>query len=401
MPVRPLRGMVPWIWTGAVGVASLVVLFIAVQESGSSVRATGIALGSWFPTLITLLGTLIAVRQPKNRIAWLLIGIGFAILVEFFLQLLVVAEPASPSLPDLAAVVLVHMALPSAFYMLLLIAFIFPSGRFLSNRQAWAAWPGVIMLPTLFLVAMFTTEIGPPYPSEEQAWTVANPVGFLPASSLDLIITLMILVLILMAVGGAFSLVIRYHHSSLVTKAQIRWMLLATLILGGGLVLVAVTSSSQTIAGALILQVAFASIPLSITIAITRYRLFEIDRIISRTVAYAVIVILLGAVFATGVVWLPTAFGLEDSPLLVAATTLLVAALFNPLRRRVQDAVDRRFNRAHFEARLVEEQFAARLQHAHSAKELTDVLLETVDKSLSPQMTGLWLNSDYIDDSCT
>ena len=284
--------------------------------------------------MITLLGTLIAVRQPENRVAWLLIAIGFTIPVEFFLQLFLGAEPVSPSFLDLAAIVLVHVALPSAHYLLLLIAFLFPSGHFFTHRQAWAAWPGAIMLPTLFLITIFTKEIGPPYPSDVQAWTVANPVGFLPTSALDITITSMIVVPVLMAVGGVFSLIIRYRRSSVLTKAQIRWILFSTLIVGAVLLLVAITDASQKMAGGLLLQVAFVSIPISITVAITRYRLFEIDRIISRTVSYAVIVIVLGTLFATGVVWLPTALGLEGSPILVAATTLLVAALFSRLRKK-------------------------------------------------------------------
>jgi len=158
--------MVLWVWVGVVSVASLVVLFIAVQQPGSPIRATSIALGSWFPAAITLLGALIAVRQPKNRIAWLLIGIGFAVLVEYFLQLFLASEPVSPSSLDLAAIVLVHIALPFAIYLMFLIAFWFPSGRFFTRRQAWAAWPGAIMLSTQFLVTILTKEIGPPYPSE-------------------------------------------------------------------------------------------------------------------------------------------------------------------------------------------------------------------------------------------
>lgn len=393
--MKTLESRFPWFWTGAVAVASLIILTVAVQESGSSVRAAGIAVGSWFPALITLLGSLIAVRQPKNRIAWLLFGIGLAVLVEFSSQLFLIAEPASTSPPSLAALVGVHVALPSALYMFLLIAIIFPSGRFLSNRQALVALPGAILLPVLFLVAMFTKEIGPPYPTEELAWTVTNPIGFLPASLLTLVAAFVFLVLIIMALDGVFLLIFRYHRSSLVTRAQIRWMLLATLILGGGVVLVGVTSSSQTIAGALILQVAFAPIPLCITIAITRYRLFEIDRIISRTIAYALIVGILGLLFAAGVVWIPSALGLEDTPILVAASTLAVAALFNPLRKRVQRAVDKKFNRSSYQAESVIEDFAAQLQQSLSVQQLSDTWLKAVDSQFEPAIFGVWFKPQH------
>ena len=388
--MKTFKSRLPWLWTGAVAIASLLVLFVAVQESGSSARAAGIAIGSWFPSLITLLGTLIAVRQPKNRIAWLLFGIGFAVLVEFFSQLFLIAEPASTSLPSLAAVVGVHVALPSALYMFLLIAIIFPSGRFLSNRQALVAWPGAILLPILFLVTMFTKEIGPPLPSEELAWTVTNPFGFLPASWLELVTAFIVLVLIVMAIGGFFSLTIRYRHSSLVTRAQIRWMLLATLILGGGVVLVGVTNSSQTIAGALILQIAFVPIPLSITIAITRYKLFEIDRIISRTITYALVAALSAGVFV-GLVVVVGSFLPSNNPLVVAGATLAVAALFNPFRQRIQHVVDRRFNRSSYQAEFVSEEFAAKLREPLSTQQITALWSETVEEAMQPQAAGVWL----------
>ena len=138
-----------WIWVGTMGVASLVVLFVAVQQSESAIRAGGIALGFWFPAAMSLLGSLIAIRQPENRIAWLLIGIGFAVLVELFLQLFLSGEPTSPSPLHLAAIVLGHIALPAALYLAFLIPLMFPSGRFFTQRQALAAWPGAIMLPVL------------------------------------------------------------------------------------------------------------------------------------------------------------------------------------------------------------------------------------------------------------
>lgn len=389
--MRPINRAGLWIWTGGVVAASLIVFLVAVQDFGSSVRATNIALAFWFPAVITLLGTLIAIHQPGNLISWLLLGIGLGILVEFHLQLVADVEPVSPSLPDYAAIVVSYSSFPFVLYLLLLIAFVYPTGRFFTRRQAWAKWLGVIMIPAGLLVAMCTEEIGPPFPSDDQAWTVVNPIGFLPTSALDLVTAIMLAGVLAMAIGAVLSLVTRYRRSQLIVRTQIKWMLFATLVLGAGVMLVLITDATQTNAGGLLISVAFTSIPLSITVAITRYRLFEIDRIISRTLSYSAIVALLGLLFAAGVVWLPTALGLEDSPLLVAGTTLLVAGLFNPLRRRVQDAIDRRFNRSHVEARLVAEQFATQLHQAHSFEEIVDLWLKTVNECLNPETSGIWL----------
>ena len=142
---------------------------------------------------------------------------------------------------------------------------------------------------------------------------------------------------------------------------------------------------------------ALGVIPVAITIAVTRYKLFEIDRIISRTVSYALVVGLLVAVFF-GLVTLVTAVLPPDaSDLAIAASTLAVAALFNPLRKRVQHAVDRRFNRSSYQAARLSEQFAARLDQPHTVEEIAELWKQTVNESLQPQASGLWLNPTHND----
>jgi len=385
-----MRRVILWGWVGVVGVGGLFVLFIALEQSGSTVRAGGIALGFWFPMVSTVLGTLIVLRQPGNRIAWLLIGIGFAVLAEFFLQLYLGAQPASPSKLDLVTIVLMHVALPAAIYLALLVPLTFPSGRFISQRQNLVAWPGAIMLSTQLLVTSFTEEIGPPFPPEEQAWTVANPVGFLPTTALDITIAVTIFVLVLTAIGGVFSLVMRYRQSSAVARAQIRWMLFSTSIVGVVLLVVAVTNASESAVGALLLVVAFVIVPVSITVAITRYQLFEIDRIISRTISYAVVVAVLAAVFIGLVALITVLLPAQDS-LAVAGSTLAVAALFNPLRKRVQNAIDRRFNRTAYQADVVIDAFSSRLGEWLTTTQIIEDWQQTVNESLQPGTSSIWI----------
>jgi hypothetical protein len=388
--MRPVRPVILWGWIGVVGVGGLFVLFIALEQSGSTVRAGGIALGSWFPVVSTFLGTLIALRQPGNRIAWLLIGIGFAVLAEFFLQLSLGAQPASPSKFDLVAIVLMHVALPAAIYLAFLVPLTFPSGRFLSQRQNLLAWPGAIMLSTQLLVTSFTEEIGPPFPPEEQAWTVANPVGFLPTTALDITTATTIILLLLTAIGGVFSLVLRYRRSPVVARAQIRWLLFSTSIVGVVLLLVAVTNVSESAVGAFLLVVAFVSVPVTITVAITRYRLFEIDRIISRTISYAVVVAVLAAAFFVLVALITVLLPAQDS-LAVAGSTLAVAALFNPLRKRVQNVVDRRFNRTAYQAEIIIEAFSSRLGESLTTTQISADWQQTVNESLQPRTSSIWI----------
>ena len=391
-----MRRVILWVWVGVVGVGGLLVLSVALEQSGSAVRAGGIALGFWFPVASTVLGTLIALRQPGNRIAWLLIGIGFGVLSELFLQLFLGAQPASPSTLDLIAIVLVHISLPSAIYLAFLVPLMFPTGRFLSQRQALVAWPGTIMLSTQLLVTSFTKEIGPPFPPEEQAWTVVNPVGFLPTTALDITIAMTIVVLVLTAVGGVFSLVARYRQSSAVARAQIRWMLFSTSIVGVVLLLVAITNASESAVGALLLLVAFVSVPVSITVAITRYRLFEIDRIISRTISYAVVVAVLGATFF-GLVALVAVFLPAQDSLAVAGSTLAVAVLLNPLRKRVQNTVDRRFNRSAYQVEIIIESFSSRVSESLTTTQVIKEWQQTVNESLRPGTSSIWINEGRSD----
>lgn len=387
-----------WAWCGVVGLGSLLVLFLAVQEPGSAVRAGGIALGFWFPAASTVLGALIALRRPGNRIAWLLIGIGFAVLAEFFLQLFLGAQPSSPAPIDLVAIVLVHAALPTAIYLAFLIPLIFPSGRFVSRRQSLAAWPGAVMVSTQLFVAAFTEEIGPPFPAEEQAWTVANPVGFIPAEALDITIAFTIGVLVFTGLIGVSSLVMRYRQSSAVAKAQIRWMLFSTSIVAVVLLLIVVSNASQSALGGLLLVVAFVSVPASITVAITRYRLFEIDRIISRTLGYTVVVAVLAAAFFALVALITVLLPAQDS-LAVATSTLAIAAIFNPLRKRVQKTVDRRFNRSAYEAESISDSFSSRLSESLTAPQIIEEWQQTVDRSLQPTASGIWIKEGSFDGS--
>jgi hypothetical protein len=131
--------------------------------------------------------------------------------------------------------------------------------------------------------------------------------------------------------------------------------------------------------------------PIAIGIAVFRYRLFEVDRFISRTVSYALVVGFLAAVFVAGVTWIPNALGLGDSPLLVAASTLAVAAIFNPLRRQTQVWVDRRFNRSHYDAERVMESFAGSLQTRVDPDGVMDDLVDVVSEAMQPESVGAWV----------
>jgi hypothetical protein len=187
--------------------------------------------------------------------------------------------------------------------------------------------------------------------------------------------------------------VLSYRHSSGERREQLKWLIGGSAIaVTGGLLTVPFSNSPDRalhIVGSVAL-VAVLALPLSMGVAILKYRLYDIDRILSRTVAYAIITGLLVGVYA-GLVLLATQVLRFSSPVAVAASTLAAAALFTPVRRRVQRAVDRRFNRARYDADRTVTMFAARLQDAVDLDSVRADLQATVSASLQPAHVSVWL----------
>jgi hypothetical protein len=193
-------------------------------------------------------------------------------------------------------------------------------------------------------------------------------------------------------VGASASLVIRWRNSAGLQRQQIKWLAMGAALAVAAL---AVTGFNTSELWEVVLAAsAFATVPVAIVAAILRYRLYEIDRIISRTVSYTIVVAALGALFALIAVvlpnWLP---GVGDSPVLVAASTLAVAGLFNPVRRRVQRWVERRFNRARYDAQRVMDDFVANLRGEHDALDIVTGWTGVVAETMQPAVVGVWVRS--------
>jgi hypothetical protein len=188
------------------------------------------------------------------------------------------------------------------------------------------------------------------------------------------------------------SLVVRFRRARGVERLQLRWLAYAA-ALAAGLLLVALLAGFLLAKDEVVfvsLALGVALLPLATGAAILRYRLYDLDRIISRTLAYGLVTVLLGLGYAAVVLGLGRLLG-TDSSLAVAAATLAVAALFQPLRRRVQAAVNRRFNRRRYDAARIIEAFAARLRDQVDLDALHTELLAVVDQTMQPTRTSLWL----------
>jgi hypothetical protein len=196
-------------------------------------------------------------------------------------------------------------------------------------------------------------------------------------------------------VAAVLSLVVRFRRSRGVERQQLKWFVYAAAVtLAGVLVIELVPIPEGSVADDLLAVVGLVvvpSIPVAAGIAILRYRLYEIDRIVNRTLVYGLLSALLVLVYAAGALWLPRLLDLGESELVVAASTLAVAALFQPARRRVQALVDRRFNRARYDAARTVEAFSARLRDQVDLDTLSAELLAVVDHTVQPAAASLWL----------
>jgi hypothetical protein len=377
-----------WGWTAVVAVGSLVLF--ALRYGGSEV---GFEDAGYYglAVLYTALGSLIVVRQDGQRIGWLLLAFGAGGLLSALSQMIIPTEPPESLSAVLALAVMweslgwwIGLLLP-----LFLLLFLFPTGRFPSSRWRWAGVVAAVYAAQAVVSAVFSTELTP----ESGLWTVANPIGFLPAADVEEspFWFLFGLELVSLLVGGIAAIVVRYRRATSLVRTQIKWVVFATTMfavaLASGLFVPDLLPGLYSLA----LVVSLYFIPISITIAIARYRLFEIDRIISRTVGYALVILTLGVVYVAGAVWLPTQLLGEQPPLFVAGSTLVAAALFSPVRRRVLRRVDRRFHRSGYEAERVVGRLANHLQEDVEVDHLTENLESVVRETMQPSAIGVWL----------
>jgi len=374
-----------WVWAVMLALVALgLVLTVGPPGEGNSETASLMLI----VLVPTVMGALLRTKVPDNPIwlVFILAGLG-ALLAGSASTVVESGPPIEPGFWDYAAVWFsLGLSSLSFFYPYLLLLYLFPTGRFLNRRWRWAGWFGLVAGPMLALTAAFQTHIGDPFADEP--WSISNPIGFIPATVGDWIFGITINSLYIVALGSVVAIAVRFRRAAADERAQIKWLVYAGALFVVGFfdIVFEFTSGFIAIAGLL-------AIPVAITIAITRYRLFEIDRIISRTVSYLIVVGLLALVFVVGAVWLPTRVFGQQSSLFVAGSTLAVAAIFNPVRKRVQRFVDRRFNRSAYKAKDVAARFAGELQQTLTVEELADVWAGTVETSLQPRSMGVWLRA--------
>ena len=341
-------------------------------------------------------GALVASRRPSHPVGWLLLGVGLAVamsvLIEPYVKYGLLTRPGS--LPGARYLVpLVYstwfVGLACAGFVLLLT----PTGSLPSPRWRW--WARVAAAAPVLTVLGFAVQPDPMAPDY-----LGNPLA-VPALAPGLLVAALAGIVVIVAglLVGAGSLVLRFRRAQGTDRLQLRWLALAAAC-APALLLTAVVAGllgrDPLVLASLALCVAL--LPLATGAAILRYRLYDLDRIISRTLAYGLLTVLLGGGYAAVVLGLGQLLG-QDSSLVVAAATLAVAATFQPARRRIQQAVDRRFNRRRHDAARTVEAFSVRLRDQVDLDELTGKLLAVVDQTMQPAQASLWLRPQAPSDS--
>jgi hypothetical protein len=262
-----------------------------------------------------------------------------------------------------------------------------PTGSLPSLRWRW--WARVTVAAAIILLVGLAVASGPLDP---QYQLLGGPFDYRGQGGVLLVVNQLALAITTLAVVvGAASLVVRFRRARGVERQRLRWVAwAAALAVLGAVVALGGVAVGATAVVNWTISACFAVLPLALGAAILRYRLYDLDRIVSRTLAYGLLTVLLGGGYAGVVLGLGQLLG-RDSPLVVAGATLAVAAAFQPARRRIQAVVDRRFDRRRYDAARTIAGFSARLRQQVDLDTLTAELLGVVEQTMQPTQVSLWL----------
>ena len=379
----------------ALAIDALALLLLIPQLRAGHVRLdpqtlAGYTLAATFP----IVGWLIATRRPGNAMGWIFIVVGLSQAVDTFAGQYgfvgMVVAPGSLPAPDVMAWLGVWAWVPGFTLLVTLSVLLFPDGRPPTPRWRPVVW---IVGPVMALLAV---------PVAIVAWQFRGPdlLEQGPVQGKDpftaALLGLQFLGLILLALTAAMSVAgmyVRFHRSRGVERAQLKWFVAAGAIEIALLVAAGFVTMTTDLVNGIVTVVTSLLVPIAATVAILRYRLYEIDRIISRTIGWAVVTAILVLVFVVAVVAFEAVLSAftQQQTIAVAASTLVAFALFQPLRRRVQRAVDRRFDRGAYDRDRIADAFAERLRDEVAIDALAADLESTIERAVRPSAQSLWL----------
>jgi hypothetical protein len=356
-----------------------------------------------------LVGALIASRRPKNAVGWLCLAIGLLWTLSGvfdYYGYYGAATPSSVPFPVAMAGISNWVWVPAVGLLGTYVLLLFPDGRLPSRRWRPLAWLSGAVIMLLSVGVMLApgrldnlAGVRNPFGIEGAPWLTVGAYAVLPLLPLCML-------------ASALSLVLRYRRSGGEERHQIKWIAFAASVVVVVYAIAMIASfvfpaESWTTAGSVwwlnLLTYAvlssFTLVPIAVGIAVLKYRLYEIDIIINRALVYVSLTATLVALYLGGIVLLQrvfVAFTGQRSTLAVVASTLLIAALFNPLRRRIQSFIDRRFYRRKYDARKTLEAFSAKLRDETNLDALSVELVGVVRETMQPAHVSLWLRPDTL-----
>jgi hypothetical protein len=360
-----------------------------------------------------LVGALIASRRPENPIGWICLVDGLLwmlIFVSDAYSAYGLTRPGSIPFPvTIHALLYAWLWVPIVGLIGIYLLLLFPDGKLPSRRWRLLAWLAGAVIAVESLSVFFT-----PGPLQDLR-SVHNPFGLKDHPWVEGLGLIVLPLLPLCMVASAVSLVLRFRRSSGVVREQIKWIAFAASFMGltylgmmsAGLIIWLISAQetpsnlgSQSLWGAIlenVMVLSFAGVPVAIGFAVLKHRLYAIDLLINRTLVYGALTATLVAVYVGSIVVLQgllRALTGQESQLAIVASTLAVAALFNPLRRRIQAFIDRRFYRSKYNAAKTLEAFSAKLRNETDLDALSDDLVGVVRETMQPAHISLWLRPD-------
>jgi hypothetical protein len=378
-----------------------------VPSSWDADLTTGGLLASGLFLVFPLMGALIASRRPENPIGWLCLADGFLWMTTDMLDyysVYGVAKPGSLPFPLGAAGINNWLWVPSVGLLATYVFLLFPNGRLTSRRWRPLAWLSGVVIVSVSIGVMLSPG------SLDMPRGIPNPFGLEAAPWVTVAAYAILPLLPLCMFASAVSLVLRYRHSEADVRQHIKWIVFAASLVAVVYLIAMIASfihpsEAWTTVGSVwwlnLLTIAallsFVTIPIAVGFAVLKYRLYDIDLIINRTLVYGSLTVTLVALYFGGIVVLQRLFVLltgQQSTLAVVASTLLIAALFTPLRRRIQGFIDRRFYRRKYDASKTLEAFSAKLRDETDLDALSDDLTSVVRETMQPAHVSLWLRPD-------
>ena len=385
------------LWMISVTLTALSLLLLALIFSSPNARIFDWVLGNALVVIDVTVGAIVASRRPENLVGWLLCLFGVAVgTSSFTAQYAIYALLARPgSLPaGEASAWIAAWMLPIIIGLQISYILLFPTGRLPGRRWRWMLWLTGAFVVVGVITAAFSSEaylgsLGP----------IRNPLGIDGFTNVYKAVLYTMAPLLFAAT--ALSVFVRLRRAVGVERQQIKWFAYAAAMFAIGTILNVVTLAIDAPrwfewVGLAIFLAAGNAITISIGIAILRYRLYDIDRIINRTLVYGALTVTLALLYFGGVTLTQSTYrvltGQEQQPqLVIVASTLAIAALFNPLRRRVQDFIDRRFYRRKYDAARTLEAFSAKLRDETDLERLNSDLLSVVRETMQPEHVSVWL----------